>query len=72
MKIYLSFGSQSDPNEFDHDVAYLNVNRQTIVAEDLLPAGVVSYVIAVYIEAMDSVANEAQNNSLSVETRRFT
>lgn len=66
MDIYITKGARSDPNQFQHDLAFKQVKRVSLSSHEIdLLDSQEGYSVTVYVAAIDENANKLLNNSLT-------
>ena len=64
--IYISFGEQSNPNQFNHDIAIKGVpaNKKFVLSKGIIPDG--AFTAAVQVEGYYAYGNQSLENDLNV------
>lgn len=66
MDIYITKGAKSDPNQFQHDLAFKQVKRVSLSSQEIdLLDSQEGYSVTVYVAAIDENANKLLNNTLT-------
>jgi len=64
LNIYVSWGIDSNPNQFTHDMAFKGVDQTFVLSKDIIPNG--SFTAAVQVDGYDAYNNMAIEGMVDV------